>query len=564
MDLSLKWSTLTLRQKFVLLTLLTASILSPRIFELDHFVTPDEPLWLTRSTNFLLGLKDRNFAQTYQKEHPGVTVMWAGAFGYLWKYPQLLQEREGKLTRQYLFHILETNNHTPLEMLTGGRLFVVLGIVLTLVVSYPAAARLVGVWPALTGYFLLAIDSFSTALSRLLHVDGLLSAFMLLSLLTFMAYLYRGRRLLDLLLSGLAAGLAWLTKSPAFFLIPFFGLLALFELIRSLTKNRGLKWRPIWNIVWPLAAWFTIASAVFCFLWPAMWVSPVESLKGIFSGAVHYAGEGHDVPVFFNGQIYSSGRINSWFFYPLTFFWRTTPTVLIGLASAFGFGLLRWDTETTAKRRWVVLILSLFLLLYTVFMSLGTKKFDRYLLPIYAPACLIAGVGLLYIGEIVWRQANRLLKSRLWSGISLAIIVLFLAGASALPILRTFPYYLSYYNPLLGGAKKAVDVMMIGWGEGLDQAARYINALPEAGDTTVISWYNEGSFSFIYTGRRSLELFSPDYESLPDADYVVLYIHQWQRDLPSKEYLANYANEEPLYTIVLNGIPYAKIYRYKR
>jgi hypothetical protein len=52
---------------------------------------------------------------------------------------------------------------------------------------------------------------------------------MLLSLLAFIAYLYHGRRSFDLILSGVAAGLAWLTKSPAFFLVPFVGCMLMVE-----------------------------------------------------------------------------------------------------------------------------------------------------------------------------------------------------------------------------------------------------------------------------------------------------------------------------------------------
>jgi hypothetical protein len=54
---------------------------------------------------------------------------------------------------------------------------------------------------------------------------------MLLSLLALMTYLYRGRRYLDWTVSAMPAGLNWLTKSPALFLLPFFGFLPLVKLI---------------------------------------------------------------------------------------------------------------------------------------------------------------------------------------------------------------------------------------------------------------------------------------------------------------------------------------------
>ena len=40
------------------------------------------------------------------------------------------------------------------------------------------------------------------------------------------------------------------------------------------------------------------------------------------------------------------------------------------------------------------------------------------------------------------------------------------------------PYYLPYYNPLVGGTKVAPRVLLYGWGEALDRAAAYLNTSP--------------------------------------------------------------------------------------
>ena len=42
--------------------------------------------------------------------------------------------------------------------------------------------------------------------------------------------------------------------------------------------------------------------------------------------------------------------------------------------------------------------------------------------------------------------------------------------------------------------------MQIGWGEGLDEAARYLNTKTTAADLHVISWYSPGSFSYFFKG----------------------------------------------------------------
>ena len=49
----------------------------PRTAALDAYVSPDERKWLARSANFTYALSQADYARTFQREHPGVTVMWA-------------------------------------------------------------------------------------------------------------------------------------------------------------------------------------------------------------------------------------------------------------------------------------------------------------------------------------------------------------------------------------------------------------------------------------------------------------------------------------------------------
>ena len=49
----------------------------------------------------------------------------------------------------------------------------------------------------------------------------------------------------------------------------------------------------------------------------------------------------------------------------------------------------------------------------------------------------------------------------------------------ALPLAVVAPYALAYYNPRRGGPA-ASRVLLVGWGEGLDQVAAYLNAQPSS------------------------------------------------------------------------------------
>ncbi len=139
--------------------------------------------------------------------------------------------------------------------ITAGRSFAVLASTLALSMAFVFAWRLFGLVPALLGFLFIALDPFHVAHSRILHLDGMLSSFLLLALLAFLSFL-RYRRALDLIVSGVAAGLSWLTKSPSLFLIPVVLLLALADLGYSLrNRDRRSLAALLWHSAWPLVVW---------------------------------------------------------------------------------------------------------------------------------------------------------------------------------------------------------------------------------------------------------------------------------------------------------------------
>jgi hypothetical protein len=513
----------------------------PRGLALDRFVTHDEHIWLTRSGNFYYALAHGELARTLI-HHPGTTVMWAGT-GHL-----------NAKTRE-IEPFLRASGYEPLELLTAGRVFMVLGITAALVSAFIAAVRLIGLLPASLGFLFIAFDPFHVALSRVLHPDGLMSSFLLLSLLTFLNYLYRGHRAFDLVVSAIAAGLSWLTKSPAFFLVPFVGLMMLVEIWRARQVRQRLAGEDFQRAVWPLISWAGVGLAVFVLLLPAMWVDPGGSLAFIFNKATRYATEGHWSTIYFNGKVVlgDPGSL----FYPISYLWRTTPVNLAGLVLVIMMFTLPRLLFTKWEHRRTAAVLVLFVFLFTLFMSLGAKKFDRYLLPVYAPLDLLAAMG--WVAGARWLQGRRFAwMARFGAPVMMGTAIV----AQLLVMLPTFPYYFSYYNSLAGGSAKAPEVMMIGWGEGLDQAARYLNAKPNATEMRVASWYPFGPFSYFFKGETThIGSTTIARRSLLSSNYLVLYIHQWQRKLPAPEFLAIFAPQEPEQIIRINGLEYAKIYK---
>jgi hypothetical protein len=531
----------------LLLVICTAALRAP---ELNRFVTADEHAWLARSGNFYYALVHGDWAGTFQRHHPGVTVTWAGLVGYLFTYPTYAADAPGQfgwLTEE-IEPFLRNQGHDPVTILAAGRATIVAIITLTLLGCFLLARRLLGSWSAFLGMGLIAFTPFHIAHSRFLHLDGLVSSFMLLALLAWLDHLASHSRR-SLVLAAIAAGLAWLTRSPALFLVPLFGLLALLHLwlYRGLESDR--RWH---SILGSLIIGGVGAFALFILLWPAMWVDPVGSLRQVLSAAGEYAAEGHLKPTYFAGEIYS-GDPGFWF-YPITYLWRSTPITWIGLALAAVGLLLRVPPLNNPRVRATVGALLIYALGFMLFMNIGAKKFDRYLLPSYLPLELIAGVGWAVALHWASQRGSKQHGARKGTWRYLPIAAALVLIAQAMFALPTFPYYLTYYNPVMGGVERAPQVMMIGWGEGADEAGRYLDAKADATELRVASGYTNGPLSYFFRGQTLPLTF------WHDADYAAVFVQDWQRQLPSRKSAAYFQQMTPETTITLDGIDYVHLY----
>jgi hypothetical protein len=213
-------------------------------------------------------------------------------------------------------------------------------------------------------------------------------------------------------------------------------------------------------------------------------------------------------------------------------------------------------------------VVILYTILFVVLITISQKKADRYQIPVQPALCIMAALGWL-----TWLKALLpRLQMRLHSGRTQGLILnpsLWLASEGGLLVawqllapLQTFPYY-DYYNDLLGGNQAATAMMMIGRGEGLDQAARYLNSLPDPAKIVAMARYNKGSVSYYFHGRV---LGMEDNASLADlqkADYVIMYIQQWQRQIPSKEALDYLKTLKPVFVARIGGLDFVEVYDMK-
>lgn len=538
---------------------IAVTILFPRIFQLDHFVTPDELLWVARSANFYSALRNGNISATYQREHPGVTAMWAGSVAFLLRYPEYGQSGYEQVNWEGLQSQLEkTAQIKPLDILATARRVIVLVITLILLLAFYLAQRLIGIFPAVLAFVLIAFDPFQIGLSRLFHLDALLASLMFLSLLAFLSFV-RENRALYLVISAIAAGLACLTKSPGLILVPVIGFLTLAGVKSQDSNQSTVPAKYIWRSISVFAVWLSIMGAVSVILWPALWQKPALILATVLTNTRTYIVEGHPTSAFFNGNIYHDGKITTINFYLWSYLWRTTPVTLLGLI------LSAWAIVTRRKpfdqpgSRFVAFGCLLFVLSFGMVMTIGAKKFDRYIMPVFLPLSLLSGIG--------WAALFYSIRdkfSRTFTKYAIPILILSIVGCQIYASIKTFPYYLTFYNPLAGGVRRAPQVMLIGWGEGLDEAGRYLSQKPNSKKLRVLSWMPYGSLSYFFPGKVRPILSDADFSQedlvrLDSVDYVVIYVQQWQLNIPKSllEYLSNYV---PEHIIWINGIEYARIY----
>ena len=227
-------------------------------------------------------------------------------------------------------------------------------------------------------------------------------------------------------------------------------------------------------------------------LYPALWTDPAGVFHTLFAFAGRHV-ETVQRPIFFGGRMtYDPGPA----FYPIVLLFRISPIVLIGLL--IGLARLR---RLPAGRRFAFLSLLAFAILFGAAMSLGAKKHDRYLLPIFPPLTLAAGILVdWYIGKLVESANYQTTKLPIYQSTNLPIYQFTILVFQVAIALAFIAYPLTYANPLTGGPWVAARLLPVDWGEGMGAAARWLNRLPDV-DRLTVAASSVPSFAPLFTGR---------------------------------------------------------------
>lgn len=479
----------------------------PRVIDLGTILTIDEPGWIRRSSFFIQAITHLELQDTLITAHPGVTTMWASGLS-LWMKNALGNGG----TRGLLFAA-----KFPIALITS------LGVVL----AYYLLKRIFNEEIALLAALFIALDPFLIAHSRIIHLDALLTIFMLLSILSFISFLNHRQNSYYLYVSGIFAGLAFLTKLPGFLLVPFI----LFTLRSRYVANIKEKQLKLFLI------WCGIGVFIYFAIWPALWVSPLSTTNALIQNTLLVVTTPHEGSNFFMGKIRPDP---GFLFYPVVLLLRSTPIILL-----FFIISLFYLTKTPKLQKESQIILLSLGLFFILVLSLSAKKGDRYLLPVFPLVDILAATG-------VYQMTEELVKNKRHV-ISIFIICILLQAFSSISL---HPYYLSYYNPVIGPSN-APDILIVGWGEGLENAAEYLNQ--KSTEDTVVAAYYPQVFRVFFKGN--LVDMSDVPLLYPKIDYYVFYINQIQRETYFESFVTEYTEGHPEHIVKINGIPYVRIYK---
>lgn len=540
------------RSNLLIISIFFVIALLFRIIAIHVPLTTDETLWLSRGHDFITGLLAGNLKETYQKHHPGVITMWIiGISEYLNMWILKLFPETFNSWLQYPLECLNNEpSYCPINAYIMPR--VIQGIITSACMGgfYWFNQELFGRWRAILATCFLLFSPFFLGYQRFITTDALQIDFCILALLSFLLYLFQNQKIKFLLLTGFFLALGILSKVPALFYLP----IIIFIII---IKEFKFSQNFLYSIGWIKTSFhlllfiLTLLLTLFCF-WPILW--NVFEYNYVFTAIfdTHLPGQATRTGMYFLGN---SKEYPNILFYLFVLAYRLSPLIQFGLlALIISFIFKPLKAKLLYKKK--LIILAIFAVIPLVIFSLIPSKIDRYILLIYPQLICLATAGwfniISYLTTLKIRLVDVVITSKLY-------LILLITIAFSL-VISCFPYYVSFYNPLFGGTKVAVKMIMLGNGEGLDQVGQWLNKQKNAENLTVLSWYDTVTGSYFkgktlktYGKNKNLKLW------LNKTDYIILYVNQIQRNY-NRDWLKYLSNQEPVYVVELNGVEYAKVY----
>ena len=539
--------------------------LAPRLSGIGDFVTLDEPSWLSQGANFYYALGQREFENTVYEYQPAVTTMAIISAAMLLYFPEYRGFGQGYLSYEkgLIDPFMVSHGKDPLMLLAYSRIIQVFVILVLFLLLYFLLQKFIPKWAAAFSALFVTFDPYYLGLTRMLTHEAMVALFVLVSLLALLVYVMKERKFIYLLISGMAAGFAQLSKSSAIAMLAGVGIVLLVQLIEERRQGWG---RAFLRSVKTFAIWFALLALTYFIFWPGMWVAPGKMLYQVYGNAFSYAFQGARLTVTedldvsqFSLDTTSTGVWDI----AKVLLYRTTPLTWLGFLLGIALPFTR-DPERVRQNRVLFTLMAVNALAFILLIGLAQgRNSPHYILSSYVSVNLLAALG--WLSALGW-LANRFpLRKMQVQYVGLAL-VLMLQAASALSF---FPYYFTYRNPILQTAGWYGEYPQKPYGEALETAAQYLSQQPDAADSTVFSYYSRGCFSYFYPGKTIS--FRPYYidgehnedllNNLRASDYLVIYYANQIQMEKYHPFINILATVEPLHVIWMDGYEYVRIYK---
>lgn len=421
----------------------------------DSFNT-DVWKWKARVYDFGTGVFNLDPDKTVQKYHPGVTLMWVGTFA----------------VKAFNFYVNLTTGADPADNLISTvfglhftqKLFLILTLGLVFAVIFRVLKRLFGVKYGLLFLFFATTEPYFLGLTRVFHLEGLMSSFMLASFLYYYEYLVNENKK-SLAISSVFGALSVLTKTSSVFIVLF---IPFSNFMYTYLDNKEIK-QSVMRSLKPYFKWLGYFFITCVVLWPVILTNPVLTFSTLYKGVFTVGIEGPHYQLFFGQWVEDPGP----FFYPLVILFRGSPLLIIGLIMSILFRRKLFGKKSSR----FILLTSLFIALYVLELTIPSKKLDRYVLPSFLGIYLISN----FFFVCVVKNIN---KNVLYKIFALIIFIV--------PIIQAawwHPNYLGYYSPLVGGLNVGMNTIEPKWLFGQNEIQNYfIKEFDESG----LSPFDEG------------------------------------------------------------------------
>jgi hypothetical protein len=553
-------------RKTILVILLFGLTIAPRLPSLESFVTVDEPFWLSVGANYYYALGQHEFENTVYEYHPAVTTMSFITAAFLVDFPEYRGYGQGyfDVDKEKFDPFITEHGHDPLYLLYLSRLFQVAAIVLMALLIFYLLSVLVGDEKAFLVTALISSASYFLGHSRVLSHEAMVAICVLASIFGMMAYLEYEKKWYYLLISAASAAVAQLTKSSAMAMFPVIALMLAVSVFEKM-KERGFKSALVDHLK-IFGIWFAALVLMYFILWPGMWVAPGKMLYEVYGNAFSYAFQGSRLQVtqelepsqfrtdtvgttalVFIMNILESGTIITWL------------GVLLAIASLFLRG--KNAPSSVEKKIFIYLFTTavMFILLFSIAQGLNYR---HYIMTSHVSMSAIAALGwAVWLGWLgmKWGTGTRL---RVGMGGAVLLIIVQLAEAAAF-----YPYYYTYYNPLMAALTGKPPAS--NYGEGIEQAAAYLAQKPNAESLKVFAYRGRGPFSYFFPGETIIlnPMFMDEpgmptmFERLEQADYVVITDTLAFRSEGDGLFVQALNSISPEHSIYIKGVSPIRIYR---